>query len=96
MTLCIHCGDRVKGSAISSCDQCYKWLGGKSFATTRDCQRYVLRRLEMALRKLSRAKWRQKEIDELGPNLRSAIPNSERKFRKLEDRIAHAKSHLQT
>ncbi len=92
----MHCGDRVKDSAISSCDQCYGWLGRQSFPTKQDCQRYILRRLEMALRKLSKTKWRQKEIDELGPNLRSAIPNSERTFCKLEARIEHAKSHLQT
>ncbi len=94
MTLCIHCGDRVKDAAISSCDQCYGWLGRKSFPTTRDCQKYVLRRLEMALRKLSKTKWRQKEINELGPNLRSAIPNSERKFRKLEARISYVKAEI--
>ncbi len=48
----------------------------------------------MALWKLSRAKWRQKEIDELGPNLRSAIPSSEREFRKLEARISYVKAEV--
>ncbi len=94
MTLCIHCGDRVKDSAISSCDQCYKWLDEKCFATEQDRHRYILHRLKLLLSQLGKTKWRQDEIDELGPNLRSLIPNSERKFRKLETRISYVTDQM--
>ena len=103
MNSCICCGDSKKTALIDDevlCKQCDGWLvnrktkGRIRFATARDRYRYIRRMLEMALRNLSTTDWRKKEIAELGPNLRSVIPNSERKFRKLEARIAHAASQL--
>ncbi len=101
MNSCICCGDSKKIALIDDevlCKQCDGWLvnrktkGRIRFATARDRYQYIGRMLEMALRKLGTTDWRKKEIVELGPNLRSAIPNSERTFCKLEARIAHAKS----
>ncbi len=103
MNSCICCGDSKKTALIDDevlCKQCDGWLvnrktkGRKRFATIADRYRYIGRMLEMALRKLGTTDWRKKEITELGPNLRSVIPSSERKFRKLEARIAHATSQL--
>ena len=44
--------------------------------------------MELGLNKI------QKEIDELGPNLRSIVPNSERKFRKLEARVSYVTDQM--
>ena len=103
MNSCICCGDSKKTALIDNevlCKQCNGWLvnqktkGRKRFPTARDRYRYIGRMLEMALRKLSTTDWRKKEIDELGPNLRSVIPNSERKFRKLEARISYVTDQM--
>ena len=105
MNSCICCGDSKKTEVIDDeilCKQCDGWLvnrktnGRKRFATSRDRYRYIGRMLEMALRNLSTTDWRKKEIAELGLNLRSVIPNSERKFRKLEARVAHVKAQAQS
>lgn len=101
MNSCICCGDSKKTALIDDevlCKQCDGWLvnrktkGRKRFATSRDRYRYIRGMLEMDLRKLSTTEWRKKELVEMGPNLRSVIPSSERKFRKLEARMAHAKA----
>lgn len=62
----------------------------------RDRHLYIRHKLEMAFRKLSKTDWRKKEINELGPNLRSVVAGSERKFRKLEARMAYAKAQAQS
>ncbi len=93
MDSCFYCGDGADLCVddVVSCEQCHGWLREKRFPTQRDHNQFIRHKLEMALRKLSTTKWRKNEIAELGPNLRSVIPNSERKFRKLEARITHAK-----
>ena len=79
MEACIYCGDGadIRIDSVDSCQECHGWSLNKRFSTLPDHHQYIRHRLEMALRKLSKTKWRKQEIDELGPNLRSAIPNSE-------------------
>ncbi len=96
MDSCIYCGDRASVCVdnVASCRKCTGWLQGKHLPTLRDRHEYIRHKLEMALRKLSKTDWRKKEIAELGSHLRSVIPSSDRKFRKLEGRIEHVKSQL--
>ncbi len=81
---------------VASCQKCTGWLAGKHFPTMRDRHLYIRHKLEMAFRKPSKTDWRKKEINELGPNLRSVVAGSERKFRKLEARMAYAKAQAQS
>ena len=85
-------GAKDPGKMVTCCQQCNSWLGAKLLLTMRDRRQHIIDKLLSSL--VGDTDWTQDELDDLGPNLKSAVLRGCVENKTMKKRLSFAKQHI--